>query len=252
MTEQASRPGKDPAVMDPDPVRPGMPGGGAGSASASASASSSTMRAPSRAALRRRSRSATARSAGADRSLVALLGLLLLAAGTGVALLSIGVFGAGRASRPLLDPIVVDALRTQPLLARLVAVGGGLLLAVVGVGWALRSLRPEPRPDLVLDGGPDTTVVVRGPAVAAAVGEQAAALPGVSRAGARMVGRASAPALRLTVWLADPVEGVDVAALLRRLDEEVVTDARTALGVAALPVAVRLELDTAGSDRRVT
>lgn len=212
----------------------------------------STGRPPSRTALRRRARSASARSAGADRSLTVVLGIVLLAGGTLVALLSFGVFGAGRASRPLLDPLVVDAIRAQPLLFRLVAIGAGVALAIAGLAWVVRSLRPEHRPDLVLDGGPDTTVVVRGPAVASAVGQQAGALPGVSRARARMVGRDGAPALRLTVWLDEGpgADDVNIVELLRRLDDEVLAGARASLGVAALPVAVRLELDT-GSDRRV-
>lgn len=204
--------------------------------------------APNKSALQRRSRSAAARSAGADRSLTVVLGLGLLAAGVLVALLSYGFFGAGRASRPVLDPILVDALRAQPLLYRLVAIGAGVALALVGVVWTARSLRPEPRPDIVLDGGADTTVVVRASAAATAVGEQAGSLPGVSRALGRMVGRDKAPALRLTVWLD---EEADVAEVLRRLDTEVLAGARAALGVAALPVAVRLELDGSGPDRRV-
>lgn len=232
---------QNPAPRNPASQNPAAPGAGLPGSTAPIGA------APSKAALRRRSRSASARSAGADRSLTVVLGLVLLAAGALVALLSYGVFGAGRASRPLLDPIIVDALRAQPLLFRLVVIGAGVLLAFIGLAWVARSLRPERRPDLVLDGGPDTTVVVRAPAVAATVGEQAGALPGVSRARARTVGRDRAPALRLTVWL---TENADVAEVLRRLDEEVLADARAALGVAALPMAVRLELDGSGSGRR--
>jgi hypothetical protein len=76
---------------------------------------------PSDARLRRRSRSAVARSAAGDRWLVALIGLVLLAVGIGVALLSFGVFGTPRAGRPLLDPIMVatvaaDASRRAALL----------------------------------------------------------------------------------------------------------------------------------------
>jgi len=201
--------------------------------------------------LRRRARSASARSAVADRSLTIVLGLVLVTVGTMVALLSQGVFGVGRAARPLLDPLIVDALRAEPQLFRSLAIGVGVVLTVAGLVWAIRSLRPEHRPDLVLDGGPDTTVVVRGPAVATAVGEQAGALPGVTQARARMVGRDGAPALRLTLWLADDPEGPDVAGLLRRLDEEVLAAARVALDVAALPVAVHLELEAPGPDRRV-
>ena len=53
-----------------------------------------------------------------------LIGLVLLLVGVGVALLSYGVFGAARAGRPLLDPIMVDTVAAQPLLWRVVAIVG--------------------------------------------------------------------------------------------------------------------------------
>jgi hypothetical protein len=101
--------------------------------------------------VQRRSRSAVARSAASDRSLTVLVGLVLLAAGTLVALLSYGVFGTGRASRPLLDPIIVDALRAQPVLARTLAIVAGVLLAVLGLVWAARAGGPGGRPAPRLD-----------------------------------------------------------------------------------------------------
>jgi len=199
-------------------------------------------------ALRRRARAAAARSAAADRTLAVLVGAVLLALGVLVALLAYGVFGAARAGRPLLDPIVVDALRAQPTVARLIALAAGLLLAVLGLVWAARSLRPESRPDLVLDGGPDTAIVVTASAAAEAVAGQAGALPGVRRARARLVGTEAAPALRLTLWLADDA---DVRDVLARLDAEVLATARDSLGLADLPAAVRLELETARPTSRV-
>jgi hypothetical protein len=190
--------------------------------------------------LRRRSRSAVARSAGGDRWLAVLIGLVLLAAGAGVTLLSYGVFGTARAGRPLLDPIIVAAVAADPLLWRLVAIVGGILLAILGLAWVARSVRPEPHPDVVLPGGPETTILISSTAAGDAVAAQAGALPGVRRARARLVGSTAAPALRVTLWLADDA---DVRAALRRLDEEVLVTARTALELPALPVAVRLELE---------
>jgi hypothetical protein len=198
--------------------------------------------------LHRRAHAAIARSTAGDRSLAMLVGLLLLAAGTLGALLSFGVLGAGRASRPLLDPMILDVLRAQPLAARVLAVVAGLLLVVLGLVCAARSLRPERRPDLVLDGGRDTAIVVSATAAAEAVTAQAAALPGVGRARARLVGTEAAPALRVTLWIADDAEVRDV---LARLDDEVLATARTSLGLTALPTAVRLELDSAPVGPRV-
>ena len=190
--------------------------------------------------VRRRSRSAVARSAGGDRWLTVLIGLVLLLVGVGVALLSYGVFGEGRASRPLLDPIMVDTVVAQPLLWRAVAIVGGLLLAVFALTWVARSVRPEPRPDVVLNGGADTTIRVSSAAAGEAVASQAETLPGVARARARLVGSAAAPALRVTLWLADDA---DVRGVLARLSDEVLATARESLDLPALPVAVRLELE---------
>jgi hypothetical protein len=207
------------------------------------------MSTPAPAGLRRRARAAVARSLAGDRWIVVLVGLLLVVAGVLVALLSYGVFGAGRASRPLLDPMIVAALTAQPLTARLVAIGVGLVLAVLGLVGAARSLRPEARPDLHLDGGPDTRITVSSAAAAEAVGQQAGALPGVGRARARLVGPEHAPALRLTVWLA---EDADVSAVLDALETRVLATARESWELAALPVAVRLELDAAPAAPRVS
>jgi hypothetical protein len=201
-----------------------------------------------RSALARRSRSAVARSTGGDRALLVLIGLALLTAGVLAALLGHGVLGAGRARRPVLDPVVVDAVTAQPVLARAVAIAAGLLLLVLGLVWTARSLRPERRPDLVLAPVPGTAITVSAAAAAEAVAEQAEGLPGVGRARARLVGSEAAPALRLSLWLTDDA---DVRDVLDRLDGEVLAQARASLDLAALPTAVRLELDQPAPRARV-
>ncbi|ODU01863.1 MAG: hypothetical protein ABS81_19510 [Pseudonocardia sp. SCN 72-86] len=187
-----------------------------------------------------------ARSAGRERRVVGVIGALALLAGTGTALLAFGVFGSGRAQRPLLDPMIVDALRNQALVSRIVALVVGVVLVVAGLVWAVRALAPERRPDLSLDAGADTSVVVTSSAVAEAVAGQARTLPGISRARARMVGDEREPALRLTVWLA---EDADVAEVCRRIPEEVLAAATDAFGGRVLPVAVRIETDSADGPR---
>ena len=204
---------------------------------------------PTDARLRRRSRSAVARSATGDRWLLVLIGLVLLAVGVGVTLLYYGVFGSWRAARPLLDPIMVDAVATNLVLWRVIAIAVGIVLALLGLAWVARSVRPEPRPDVVLDGGPDTTILVSSGAAAEAVAAPAGSLAGVGRARARLVGSTAAPALRVTLWLTDDA---DVRAVLRRLDGEVLATARSALDLPALPVAVRLEVERPHPGPRVT
>ena len=196
----------------------------------------------------RSARKAVARSAGGSRWGITLLGLVLLAAGVLTVLLILGEFGQNRPQRPLLDPMVLGVLSSQLLIARIVAIVVGVLLVLLGLIWAAKALRPERRPDLVLDGGPGTDIRVSSSAAAEAVSEGAAALPGVAKARARMVGSASAPAVRATVWVTDDA---DVAEICRRLDGEVLAEVRDSLGLTALPVAIRLELDTSGDGSRV-
>ena len=120
---------------------------------------------------------------------------------------------------------------------------------LLGLAWTARSVRPERRPDLVVEGGrPETRIVVNATAAADAVAAQAATLPGVRRARARLVGSESAPALRVTLWL---TEEADVRALLGRIDDTVLASARQSLDLDALPVAVRLELDAPSTPPRV-
>lgn len=194
----------------------------------------------------KRSRSAVARSAAGDRWSIVAVGVVLVALGTLVALLSYGVFGTARAGFPVLDPVVLATLDSQLLISRLAAIAIGLLLIILGLIWAARALRPERRPDLVLDARPGNAVVVSSSAAAEAIAAQAGALPGVGRASARMVGSESAPALRMTLWL---TEDAEVAEVLRLLDDTVLADTRSLLGLTALPAAVRLELDTPTGSR---
>ena len=143
------------------------------------------------------------------------------------------MFGAARAGRPLLDPMIVDLLRAEPVASRVAAIGGGLLLVLIGLTWAARSVRPERRPDVVVDGGrPETRIVVNAVAVAEALAAQADGLPGVHRARARLVGSESAPALRVTLWL---TEDADVRALLDRIDDTLLASARESLDLAVAP-----------------
>lgn len=190
-------------------------------------------------------RKAQHRSAGGARWGLTLLGLLLLAAGVATVLLVTGVFGANRPQRPVFDPMIQEFLVANATAALVVALVLGLLLFVLGLLWAARALRPETRPDLVLDGGAGTEIRIDSSAAADAVADGASALPGVTRARARMVGRASAPAVRATVWIDEDVADAEVAEICRRLDAEVLSQVRDSLGLADLPVAVRLELDSA-------
>ncbi|WP_433803596.1 alkaline shock response membrane anchor protein AmaP [Actinomycetospora sp. CA-084318] len=192
----------------------------------------------------RRSRAAVARSAAGDRTLVVLSGLVLLALGVLVVLLGAGVFGSNRAQRPLFDPVLTGWVSANVDASRWIAIAAGVVLLVLGLVWAVRSLRPEPRPDVVLSETPGERLTVDHSAIADAVRHDAEAIDGVSRARVRMVGTERRPALRMSLWL---IEGTDVRDVWADIDGRVLARARQAFAVDALPTAVRLELDAAAS-----
>ncbi|WP_410640000.1 alkaline shock response membrane anchor protein AmaP [Amycolatopsis sp. lyj-346] len=189
---------------------------------------------------------ALSRSYTGERTLTFLVGLPAFAGGTLALVVGLGGFGEFRGRRPLLDPIAVAWLGGHATPARIAAIVLGVLLFVLGLRWALRSLRPEPRPDLDLDRTEGAELVVTAAAIAGAVQADAEQLDGVSRARVRAVGSRTAPALRLTLWLR---EGTDLKQVWAELDDQVLTRARASLGLDSLPAAVRLELDTAPAKR---
>jgi hypothetical protein len=189
---------------------------------------------------------ALSRSYAGERVLTFLVGLLALLGGALALVVGFGVLGEYRGRRPLLDPMATEWLGSHATPARIAAIVLGVLLLVLGLRWALRSLRPEPRPDLDLDRTEGAELVVTASAIADAVQADAERLDGVSRARVRAVGSRTTPALRVTLWLH---EGTDLKAVWAGLDTQVLARARDSLGLDVLPTAVRLELDTAPAKR---
>lgn len=189
---------------------------------------------------------AVARSAATDRTMTTLLGLVALAGGVVMLLVGAGVLGSARARSSVIDPVAADLLSANRVLALTAAIVLGVLLLILGLWWALRSLRPESKPDVVLEDSRAAGLTVSSGALADAVQADAEAVAGVDRARVRLVGNADNPALRLTLWLQ---EGTDVREVWRDLDTQVLSRARTALGVERLPAAVRIELDAASGPR---
>ncbi|MEU4247420.1 alkaline shock response membrane anchor protein AmaP [Amycolatopsis sp. NPDC026612] len=189
---------------------------------------------------------ALSRSYTGERTLTFLVGLLAFLGGASALAAGFGWLGEFRGRRPLLDPIAVGWLGAHATPARIAAIVLGVLLFVLGLRWALHSLRPEPRPDLDLDRTEGAELVVTAAAIAGAVQADAEQLDGVGRARVRAVGSRTSPALRITLWLH---EGTDLKHVWSELDERVLTRARDSLGLASLPAAVRMELDTSPAKR---
>lgn len=189
---------------------------------------------------------ALSRSYAGERVWVFLVGLLALLGGALALVVGFGVLGEFRGRRPLLDPMALDWLGGHATPARIAAIVLGILLLVFGLRGTVRSLRPEPRPDLDLDRTEGAELVVTAAAIAGAVQADAEQLDGVSRARVRAVGSRTSPALRITLWLH---EGTDLKGVWEDLDARVLTRARDSLGLDVLPTAVRLELDTSTAKR---
>ncbi|HEY6421889.1 MAG TPA: alkaline shock response membrane anchor protein AmaP [Pseudonocardiaceae bacterium] len=193
-------------------------------------------------------RKATARAAGAQRTLVGLIGVLGLGAGVAALVVGSGLLGADRAARPVLDPVALNTLSAHQSLARAAAVAAGVALLVAGLIWAARAIKPEHRPNLLLDPRSTSRLEISASAIADALRADAETIPGVNRVRARTVGRTATPVLRLTLWLED---GANVRDVYHDLDTGVLTRARDSLGIESLPAAIRLELDAA-TPARVT
>lgn len=189
---------------------------------------------------------ALSRSYAGERIWVFLVGLLALLGGALALVVGFGVLGEFRGRRPLLDPMALDWLGGHATPARIAAIVLGILLLVAGLRGTVRSLRPEPRPDLDLDRTEGAELVVTAAAISGAVQADTEQLDGVSRARVRAVGSRTSPALRITLWLH---EGTDLKSVWEDLDARVLTRARDSLGLDVLPTAVRLELDTSAAKR---
>lgn len=184
----------------------------------------------------------TARSLGFERAVTITIGVLAGAAGVLALLVGSGLLGRYRAQRSVLDPLAVRWLRDNPRIAITVAIAVGVVLLVVGIWWVARSLRPESRPNVRLTGGPGGSTTLTASALTEAVRADAGRIEGVTRVRVRTAGSPRRPNLRLVLALH---EGADVRHVWDELDHEVLSRARRALDVEALPTAVRLELDRA-------
>lgn len=194
----------------------------------------------------RPSRTPVGRSLGFERSLLAVLAVVLLAAGTSALVVGFGLLGRFRAARPVLDPMLEDWISAHRVPFFAAGLGLGAVLIVVGIWWVLRSLRSEGRPDVPLSDESGGSATIASGALADAVRGDAERVAGVSRARVRMAGTEQRPHLRLALSLQ---EGADVRGVWAELDEEVLDRARRALGAERLPAAIHFRLDRAAGRR---
>ena len=171
-----------------------------------------------------------------NRVVLSLLGLILIAAG-GVGLaLSAGVFGAGRATYPLLWTEVSTFPDGRPWFWW--AAGAVLfLVALLALLWLLTQFKTDrtSRLDCTTNARDGYTTLHAG-ALTHAVEDDALDIVGVTRAAANVYKRRGQEVF-LRVELAD---SADLGEVRSRLEGEVVTHLRSAVGDTQMPITIEL------------
>jgi hypothetical protein len=188
----------------------------------------------------------TARIDRVNRVLLFLLGLLALAGGVVILLLSVRVFGDDWADQPVLQQQTRDfADRNAGWFWTAIGIACGLI-ALLALRWLFAQASTQRVASLSLE--PDRrnghTKLATG-ALGEAVEDEIERFRGVSRASARMLGKASEPLLRIDVKVGD--DG-DLGYIRNRLEEDTIPNARRAVEMPQLPVWVRLAV--ANEERR--
>ena len=180
-----------------------------------------------------------------NRTLIALLGLLLLAGGVLTLVRSFGGFGPDLADDPLLPGAATSfAERYSPWFWIAVAAGAALL-ALLALRWLLAQLRTDRIGTMHLE--PDVRrgdTTLHPSAVTTAVCEEIEGYRGVRSASARLLHDPRTPDLVLNV---DLDERADIGATRRRIETEAVEHTRAALELPELPT--RLVLRPAATAR---
>lgn len=183
---------------------------------------------------------ASSRADRVNRTLLTLLGLILVGVGGYGLARSWGAFGDGSASAPLLLDSWRGFVAHQYYWFWPAAVVVSLLVGVVGLRW-LRAQLAAARPEAIdlthrEDGGSTT---VRPAGAARALAGDVEGYRGVNRASARLAGDPDAPEIDLRVEIADDC---NLLALRSRIDEEALVRFRQALELDTLDVNVEFRL----------
>jgi hypothetical protein len=174
-----------------------------------------------------------------NRTILALLGALLAAAGVAGILAGTPLFGADLPRRRLLDNPVSRFIGNESVWAWPVAASLALIAAIVVIRWLITILLSTDRiSDIVVanEGSAGRTTLAAA-ALSDAVDTEIGAYHGVQSAQSRVLGSRTRPLLAVTV---NADQSADLAALREGIEANAITHARHALDRADLPVQLDL------------
>jgi hypothetical protein len=174
-----------------------------------------------------------------NRTLLALFGLLLLAAGGAAMAASTGVFGSSFARQTLLGNSVGSYFSNHgDWLWPAIAVGC-LLIGLACLRWMLTLLASTDRAgDIVIGTSTDEgTTILQPAALVDALASEVSAYHGVDSARGRVIGDGRDPEVVLTVVTA---QAADLQALHHRIEAEAFAHARNAVGNPSMPIQLDL------------
>jgi hypothetical protein len=186
-----------------------------------------------------------ARVNATNRTVLALIGLVLLAAGVGGLLLSLNLIANETGQSPVVpDTVAGFVARTSWL--PWAAAAAAVVVALLGLWWLLAQFRVDWPGQLDLTGDrPDGTTTLTAGALTDAVEDDAASIRGVTGASASL---RSKPARRLDLTV-DLAAFADLGEVRRRLEQQTAARTRQVIDQPSLPI--RIELRPTRRERRL-
>jgi hypothetical protein len=167
-----------------------------------------------------------------NRTVLVLIGLVLLAVGVGGLLLSLDLIGGGTGRRPVVPDLVAGFVIGTYWLPW-AAAAAALVVALLGLWWLLAQFRVDwpTQLDLTGDRRDGTTTLAAG-ALTDAVEDDAASIRGVTGASASL---RSQPTRRLDLTV-DLAAFADLGEVRRRLEQQTATRTRQVIDQPNLPI----------------
>ena len=180
-----------------------------------------------------------------NRTVLALIGLVLLAAGVGGLLLSFDMIANGTRQWPVVPDLVVQFANSTPWLPW-AAAAAAVVVALLGLWWLLAQFRVDWPGQLDLTGDrPDGTTTLATGALTDAVEDDAASIRGVTGASASL---RSQPTRRLELTV-DLAAFADLGEVRRSLEQQTAARTRQVIDQPNLPI--RIELRPTRRERRL-